>query len=165
MSASQSVRSSGSTTAVTGQQWLSFRIGAQLYAAPLAEVSEVIREGELTPVPGAAADLLGVQPLRGRIVPVLDGRRRLGLAPLPAPDQAKVRLVMLVSGQHLVGLRVDAVGELLSSDGLEIASPPPGRVSREEDPVSGVLPWQGGFVALLDVRRLCRLDQGNDGVA
>ena len=40
------------------QRWLSFRIGGQLYAAPLAQVREVIRDGELTPVPGAAADVL-----------------------------------------------------------------------------------------------------------
>lgn len=164
MSANQGRQRGGSMAAVAGHQWLSFRMGSQLYAAPLAEVSEVIREGELTPVPGAAADLLGVRPLRGRIVPVLDGRRRLGLALLPLPEPTQVRLVMLVHGPHLVGLRVDAVGELLSSEGLEIAPPPPGRVSREEDPVSGVLPWQGGFVALLDVCRLCRLEQ-NDGVA
>lgn len=165
MSTNQGAHSGGSMAASAGQQWLSFRMGAQLYAAPLHEVSEVIREGELTPVPGAAADLLGVRPLRGRIVPVLDGRRRLGLASLPPPEPTQVRLVVLVYGPHLVGLRVDAVGELLASDGLEIAPPPPGRANRGEDPVSGVLPWRGGFVALLDVRRLCRLDQGNDGVA
>lgn len=165
MNVTQSMHTNGPTTVLAGQQWLSFHLGSQLYAAPLAEVSEVIREGELTSVPGAATDLLGVRPLRGRIVPVLDGRRRLGLPLLPRPEAKQVRLVMLVSGPHLVGLRVDAVGELLSSDGLEIAPPPPGRVSREDDPVSGVLPWQGGFVALLDVRRLCRLDQGNDSVA
>ncbi len=48
---------------------------------------------------------------------------------------------------------------------MEIAPPPPGRVSRSEDPVSGVLAWQGGFVALLDVRRLCRLSGEIDHVA
>ncbi|HEY8328585.1 MAG TPA: chemotaxis protein CheW, partial [Rhodanobacter sp.] len=64
------------------QHWLSFRIGTQLYAALLDDVSEVIRDGDLTPVPGAAPDLLGVRHLRGRIVPVMDGRRRLGLPAL-----------------------------------------------------------------------------------
>jgi purine-binding chemotaxis protein CheW len=141
-----------------GQHWLSFQIGAQLYAAPLIEVSEVIRAGELTPVPGAAAELLGVRHLRGRIVPVLDGRLRLGLPALPLADPAAVRVVMLAYAGQLIGLRVDAVGELLCSDGAEIAAPPPGRASRSDDPVSGVLAWQGGFVALLDVCRLCRLN-------
>jgi purine-binding chemotaxis protein CheW len=147
-----------SATDPGSQHWLSFRIGAQLYAALLVEGSEVIRDGDLTTVPGAAPDLLGVRHLRGRIVPVMDGRLRLGLPALPAADPATVRIVMLSHAGQPVGLRVDAVGELLCSDGMEIAPPPPGRASRSEDPVSGVLAWQGGFVALLDVRRLCRMN-------
>lgn len=139
------------------QHWLSFQISNQLYAAPLIKVSEVIRQGELTPVPGAAADLLGIRHLRGRIIPVLDGRMRLGLPAYPASDPARVRIVMLSHADQLVGLRVDAVGELLCTDDAQIAPPPPGRASRSDDPVSGVLSWQGGFVALLDVCRLCRL--------
>lgn len=91
-----------------GRHWLSFRIGEQLYAAPLTEVSEVIRDGELTPVPGAADDLLGVRHLRGRIVPVLDGRLRLGLSLMPPADPATVRIVMLSAAGQLIGVRVDA---------------------------------------------------------
>lgn len=144
-------------TTHASQRGLSFRLGEQLYATPLAQVSEVVRDGELTPVPGAAPDLLGVRHLRGRIVPVLDGRRRLGLPQAESEHDADVRLVMLSYGAHLVGVRVDAVGDLVALDAAQIAPPPPGRAEREDDPVHGVLPWQGGFVALLDVRRFCRL--------
>ena len=125
----------------------------------------MIRAGELTPVPGSAPDLLGIRHLRGRIVPVLDGRLRLGLPASPAADPAQVRVVMLSHGSHQVGLRVDEVGGLLNTDGTEIAPPPPDRASRRDDPVSGILNWQGGFVALLDVRRLCRLSGENDDAA
>ncbi|WP_243047624.1 chemotaxis protein CheW [Dyella sp. RRB7] len=145
------------TTPATEGRWLSFRLGGQLYATPLAQVSEVIRDGELTPVPGAASDLLGIRHLRGRIVPVLDGRRRLGLSDAFEADDAEVRVVMLAYGSQLVGLRVDAVGDLISPETTEVAPPLPGGAPRDDDPVHGVLPWQGGFVALLDVRRLCRL--------
>ena len=137
--------------------WLSFRIGGQLYAAPLTQVSEVLRDGELTPVPGSATDVLGVRHLRGRIVPVLDGRRRLGLSEEKRVDPFQVRQVMLSHGPHLVGIRVDAIGDLLEARDSDIAPPLPGAAARDEDPVHGVLPSQGGFVALLDVRRLCRL--------
>ncbi|MEI7035963.1 chemotaxis protein CheW [Fulvimonas yonginensis] len=143
--------------AQAGQHWLTFHLDGQAYAAPLAQVSEVIRFGEVTPVPGAAPDLLGVRHLRGRVVPVLDGRRRLGLPPQDA-DGEGVRVVILSHGSHWVGLRVDGVGELLlPGDDTAAAPPPPGRAARSDDPVTGVLPWKGGFVALLDVRRLCRL--------
>lgn len=148
-----------SSAASTAQYWLTFQLDGQAYAAPLAQVSEVIRMGEVTPVPGAAADLLGVRHLRGRVVPVLDGRRRLGLAPRDADDES-VRVVMLTHAAHWIGLRVDAVGELLVPDAA-IAPPPPGRAARTDDPVIGVLPWKGGFVALLDVRRLCRLPESD----
>jgi purine-binding chemotaxis protein CheW len=140
------------------RHWLTFQLDGQAYAAPLAQVSEVIRIGEVTPVPGAAPDLLGVRHLRGRVVPVLDGRRRLGLP--PRDDEAdSVRVVLLSHASHLVGLRVDAVGELLLPGTDAVAPPPPGRAVRADDPVTGVLPWKGGFVALLDVRRLCRLPE------
>ena len=141
----------------TLQHWLSFRLDGQLYAAPLAQVSEVIRVGELTPGPGAMADLLGVRHLRGHLVPVMDGRRRLGLPAAATDPQAQARVVVLTHGTHWVGLRVDAVGELVLPAADAIAAPPPDRAVRDNDPVDGVLAWQGGFVALLDVRRLCRL--------
>jgi purine-binding chemotaxis protein CheW len=144
----------------TAPHWLTFQLDGQTYAAPLAQVSEVIRMGEVTPVPGAASDLLGIRHLRGRVVPVLDGRRRLGLAPHNA-DGENVRVVMLTHAAHWVGLRVDAVGELLLPGDAAIAPPPPGRAARTDDPVIGVLPWKGGFVALLDVRRLCRLPESD----
>lgn len=144
----------------TASHWLTFQLDGQAYAAPLAQVSEVIRMGEVTPVPGAATDLLGVRHLRGRVVPVLDGRRRLGLPPRDA-DGDNVRVVMLAHAAHRIGLRVDAVGELLLPGNDAVAPPPPGRAVRSDDPVVGVLPWKGGFVALLDVRRLCRLPEGD----
>ena len=152
----QPMKSPASVPGSSAGHWLSFRIGSQIYAAPLEAVNEVIRDGDITPVPGAAADVLGVRHLRGRIVPVLDGQARMGVAPSPL-DSASVRIVMLAHAEHLVGLRVGAVGELLRSDGIEIEPPPPGRSSRRDDPVTGIISWQGGFVALLDVSRLCRL--------
>lgn len=151
---------SSPTAPSTAPHWLTFQLDSQAYAAPLAQVSEVIRMGEVTPVPGAAIDLLGIRHLRGRVVPVLDGRRRLGLAPRDA-DGESVRVVMLTHAAHWVGLRVDAVGELLLPGDAAIAPPPPGRAQRTDDPVIGVLPWKGGFVALLDVRRLCRLPESD----
>jgi purine-binding chemotaxis protein CheW len=145
------------------QHWLSFHLGGQLYAAPLSQVSEVIRVGEVTPVPGSAPDLLGVRHLRGHIVPVMDGRARLGLPAGEASHQDGVRIVVLTHGSHWVGLRVDAVGELLLPADDGIGAPPPDRAVRENDPVYAILAWRGGFVALLDVGQLCRLPELDAG--
>jgi purine-binding chemotaxis protein CheW len=144
-------------TAGATQHWLSFHLDGGRYAVPLAQVSEVIRVGELTPVPGAANDLLGVRHLRGQIVAVLDGRRRLGLTPNEHADPQHARIIVMTFGTTWVGLCVDAVGELLLPTSDALAQPPPGRALRADDPVQSVLAWRGDFIALLDVQRLCRL--------
>ncbi|WP_266171340.1 chemotaxis protein CheW [Dyella subtropica] len=151
-------------TTTTERSWLIFYLASQAYAVPLTQVSEVIRDGEVTPVPGAAADLLGIHHLRGRIVPVLDGRLRLGLSGDVVVDVAGTRIVVLSYRGHLVGLRVDAVGDLLDVGG-QTEAPPPGRAVRSDDPVKAVVPWRDGFVALLDVRRMCRLSEELELVA
>jgi purine-binding chemotaxis protein CheW len=149
---------------IAREPWLSFQLNGQHYAVLLNQVSEVIRDCMPTPVPGAAADLLGVCHLRGHIVPVMDGRRRLSLDHAAPSDPASVRIVVLAHDTHRVGLRVDAVGDLLQPK-VEAIELPPARSGRVDDPVQAVMGWQGGFVALLDVARLCRLNQELQDVA
>jgi purine-binding chemotaxis protein CheW len=149
---------------IAREPWLSFQLNDQHYAVLLNQVSEVIRDCMPTPVPGAAADLLGVCHLRGHIVPVMDGRRRLSLDHAAPSDPASVRIVVLAHDTHRVGLRVDAVGDLLQPK-VEAIELPPARSGRVDDPVQAVMGWQGGFVALLDVARLCRLNQELQDVA
>ncbi|HEY9130591.1 MAG TPA: chemotaxis protein CheW [Dyella sp.] len=144
---------------VVASQWLVFFLAGQAYAAPLTQVNEIVRDGAVTPVPGSAEDLLGIRLLRGQIVPVLDGRQRLGLDEQTS-SPAQGRIVVLTHDSHQVGVRVDAVDELLSVNESDMAAPPAGRAVRADDPVRGVVPWKQGFVALLDVRKLCRLPQG-----
>jgi purine-binding chemotaxis protein CheW len=149
---------------IAKEPWLSFQLDGQHYAVLLSQVSEVIRDGTPTPVPGSAPDLLGICHLRGNIVPVMDGRRRMGFSQAEGGDPASVRIVVFAHEAHRVGLRVDAVGELLQPK-LGAIEPPPARSGRADDPVQAVMGWQGGFVALLDVVRLCRLKQELKDVA
>ena len=58
---------------------------------------------------------------------------------------------------QLIGLRVDAIGDLIHPAAQTIEPPPAGRAARNDEPVSGVVPAAQGFVALLDIGRLCRL--------
>lgn len=149
---------------IAREPWLSFQLDGQYYAVLLNQVSEVIRDCTPTPVPGAASDLLGICHLRGNIVPVMDGRRRLGLNQAETNDPSSVRIVVFAYEAHRIGLRVDAVGELLQPK-REAIELPPARSGRVDDPVHAVMGWQGGFVALLDVARLCRLKQELKDVA
>ncbi len=138
--------------------WLAFVLAGQRYAITLHAVREVIRGGDVTPVPGAPRDVLGIVNLRGQIVAVLDGRRRFGLGDAAEGEFAESgRIIVLENEGGVVGMRIDAIGDMLQLDAADIALPPPGRAARRDDPVSGVVTRDDGFVALVDVQRLCRV--------
>lgn len=145
---------------MTGTQndaWLGFSLKGQRYAVSLASVREVIRPGDITPVPGAPADVLGIVNLRGQIVPVLDGRRRFGLdTGVAADEEDDRRVIVFDDGGTVVGMRIDVIGDMLTFASEDVAPPPPGRAQRRDDPVSGVLTRDDGFIALVDVQKLCR---------
>ena len=137
--------------------WLGFSLKGQRYAVSPASVREVIRPGGITPAPGAPEDVLGIVNLRGQIVPVLDGRRRFGLdVANEADDEEARRVIVFDEGGTVVGMRIDVIGEMLTFDPDDVAPPPPGRAERRDDPVSGVVTRDDGFIALVDVQKLCR---------
>jgi purine-binding chemotaxis protein CheW len=137
--------------------WLGFSLKGQRYAVSLASVREVIRPGDITPVPGAPDDVLGVVNLRGQIVPVLDGRRRFGLdGTLEEGAEDARRVIVFDDDGTVVGMRIDVIGDMLTFKADDVAPPPPGRAERRDDPVSGVLTRDDGFIALVDVQKLCR---------
>lgn len=137
-------------------RWIGFELAGQRYAVDLGQVREIVRPPEITPVPGAAGDVLGVISLRGGILGVLDGCRRLGLA-TECPATADVRLVVFALEGGPVALRVDAIGDVIEAPRAALQAPPAGRSVRADDPVSAVLTDARGFVAVLDAARLCHL--------
>ena len=89
------------------ETWVEFRLAGELYALPVAQVREILRVRQITPVPHPPFPVIGVINLRGRVVPLLDLRARLGL-PDPAPG-ADSRVVLVESQKRRIGLLVDGV--------------------------------------------------------
>ncbi len=91
--------------------YVRFRVAEEAYAISVLNVLEVARLGDVTPVPGAPVQILGVRNLRGKILPVIDlaallGTRRTGPA---------ARLLVIESDGRQAGLAIDevtGVGEL-----------------------------------------------------
>lgn len=137
------------------ESWIGFVLAGQSYAAPVGRVQEVIRPHDIAPVPGAPAAMLGLMNLRGRLLPVLDGRVRLALRGGVCSDDAAARVLVFDSEGETTGLLVEAVGELMQIDESAVGPPPAGRAARVHDPVRGLVRNARGFTALLDVSRLC----------
>lgn len=94
------------------EQVVVFHLDAEEFAVPIASVQEIVRvPAELTRVPRTPAFVEGVINLRGAVLPVIDQRRRLGLARVDRDDRQRI-MVFLLGGVR-TGFIVDAVTEVL----------------------------------------------------
>lgn len=99
-----------------------FRLGEEEFGAPINQVHEILRLVEITRVPRAPRFIEGVVNLRGRIIPVLDLRRRFDL-PVDASPKNKQRIMEVEVEGQVLGMIVDEVNEVVRVpiDGIEPA--------------------------------------------
>ncbi|MCM2494860.1 chemotaxis protein CheW [Burkholderia glumae] len=94
------------------EQMVVFHLDAEEFGVPIASVQEIVRvPADLTRVPRTPAFVEGVINLRGAVLPVIDQRRRLGLARVARDDRQRI-MVFLLGGMR-TGFIVDAVTEVL----------------------------------------------------
>jgi purine-binding chemotaxis protein CheW len=135
-------------------QVVGFRIGNETYGVRIGSVREIVRVPEITTVPNAPEAIEGVINLRGKIIPVMDLRKRFGSAGLQ-PDK-KNRILVVELENRLLGLIVSSASEVLKIPPSEIE--PPGTVFAEGESsyVTGVGKLKGRLIILLDIVRLLR---------
>lgn len=102
------------------QQLVSFRVGDGDYGVSIKFVREINRLTNVTHIPTAPAFVEGIINLRGLIVPVVNLGLRFGLA--RTEHSKDTRIVVIESGEHTLGLVVDAVSEVLRIPDSEIDS-------------------------------------------
>ncbi len=129
------------------------KVGGEDYVVDIRRVEEILTAPPVTRVARAPAFLEGVLTLRGEVVPVVDVRKRLLVAP-QVPPRRREKLVVCRVGRRRVGLVVDAVTQVIKVSGAELKPAPlaaqPGRRAH----VLGVCEVQGSLKLLLDVKAL-----------
>jgi purine-binding chemotaxis protein CheW len=128
-------------------QFVAFRIGTQQFAVEIHRVSEVITYSEITPIPGAPAFVEGMIDLRGQLLPVLDMRKRLGMAEIQ--NSMQTRILILRINRQKIGLIVDEADQVYTIPVEKIQPPPDGA-----DYVLAVAKHQNVLVVVLDLERL-----------
>lgn len=131
--------------------YVSFRLDREEFGVPIASVREILRVDEITRVPHAPRYVRGVTNVRGRILPVVEIRTRIGLSPLvPTPA---ARIVVLEVGARTLGLLVDGEARVARVKASQVEPPPDEIVSARSDYVSGVAKRPEGLLILLDPER------------
>lgn len=138
-------------------QLVSFKIGNEEFGVDILRVQEINRMMEITKVPNAPDFVDGVVNLRGRIIPVVDLRTRLGMP--RAEHDSKTRIVVVDLDGKTVGFIVDEVSEVLRIP-KNITEPPPDMVAGiEADYITAVGKLEDRLLILLELERILSTDE------
>ncbi|MBS1853221.1 MAG: purine-binding chemotaxis protein CheW [Acidobacteria bacterium] len=142
---------------VLNREWhvVGFRVGRETYGVPITSLHEIVRVPEITAVPDAPPYVEGVINLRGKIVSVIDLRKRFG-EKSQTPGKSN-RILVVEHNGRLCGLIVDSASEVLKIPAADVE--PASTVFQEGglNCVTGLGKIQGRLVVLLDMARLLDL--------
>ena len=151
-----SINQKGQTMNDTVSQWVTFRLGEEIYGIDVLQVQEVLRITEISPVPGAPDYVLGIINLRGNVVTVIDARNRFGLPPQETDDAS--RIIVVDAFDKVIGLLVDNVSEVAYVPNSQIESAPNVGTDDGNRFVSGVSNRDGELLIMLDLAKLIDME-------
>ena len=129
-----------------------FRVGRETYGVPITSLHEIVRVPEITAVPDAPDYLEGVINLRGKIVSVMDLRKRFG--DKQATLKKHNRILVVEHSGKLAGLIVDSATEVLKIAGEDVEPPPAAFQEGGLNCVTGLGEVRGRLIVLLDITKL-----------
>lgn len=138
-------------------QLVSFVIENEEFGVDILKVQEIIRTVEITRVPKAPNFVEGVINLRGKIVPVIDLRKRFGIAEKEHDNETRIVVVELVD--KVVGFLVDRVKEVIRVEKSVIEPPPELTTSIDSNYITGVAKLQDRLLILLELNRVLSSDE------
>ena len=135
-----------------------FQVGSETYGIPITSLHEIVRVPEITAVPDAPDYMEGVINLRGKIVSVIDLRKRFGHG--EGRPGKRNRILVVEHGGRLAGLIVDAASEVLKIPATEVEPAPAVFQEGGLNCVTGLGKYKGRLIVLLDTDRLLQFSAG-----
>ena len=129
-----------------------FQVGRETYGVPITSLHEIVRVPEITAVPDAPDYMEGVINLRGKIVSVIDLRKRFGETRIKTSKRN--RILVVEQNGRLSGLIVDAASEVIKIPASDIEPSPAVFQEGGLNCVTGLGKYQGRLIVLLDTAKL-----------
>ena len=130
---------------------LVFKLGSETYGIDIHNVAEIIRYTEPTYVPHTVPFLDGIISLRGRMVPVINARKRLGHG-TKEPDK-RTRIIILHEDAEYHGILVDSATQVIKTPKSSIEPTPPVVVGVAAEFIEGVCHFKNQMIVLLNLHR------------
>ena len=127
---------------------LTFALAQEEYAFRISEVEEIIRLQSLTKIPKSEPYLLGVTSVRGKIIPVIDLKKRLSLRGEGGTTERQ-KILILKGPRGTIGAVIDKVIGVIRPRSSRIGEPPPHLLETEMRFIEGVTLEDGRFISII----------------
>jgi purine-binding chemotaxis protein CheW len=144
-------------------QLVSFVLAGEEFAVDILAVQEINRMMDLTRVPQSPPEVEGVINLRGKIIPVVDLRKRFGMPAVERTEQT--RIVVVEINKRVLGFLVDRVNEVLRIDRGIVEPAPRMACSIESEFIAGVGKLEDRLLILLDLNKLFAVETATAAAA
>jgi purine-binding chemotaxis protein CheW len=135
-------------------QLVSFNIGQEEFGLGIQSIQEINRMVEITRVPNSPEFVSGVINLRGKVIPIVNLRKRFGFP--PKENDRNTRIIVVELGGMVVGFVVDSVSEVLRIP-KNITEPPPSIVAGiGSEYITAVAKLDNRLLILLDLERVLK---------
>ena len=141
----------------TTNTYLTFSLGLEKFAIPVDYVQEVVELAQVTKVPNSPEYMLGIINLRGRILPLLDTKLKLGLTATEHSRKSRIMVLdlMLSDDKNLqIGAMVDQAREVVELHHSEIQDAPEFEDLKTVAPITGIVNKQGDITMIMDIARV-----------
>ena len=156
MSTTLTAPATGTQAGFAAGKFLSFQLSKEEYGIAILKVREIIGMVDVTPLPRTPDFVRGVVNLRGRIIPVIDLRRKFGMEPAEFTNETCIVVVDVgrdADSAFRVGCIVDTVSEVLTI-GAEHFEATPRCANAAGDYIAGLAKLKDRVLILLDIERV-----------
>ncbi len=137
------------------QLLVTFKLGAEEFGVPIAQIREIDRYTKITRIPRVPAFVEGVTNLRGEVIPVINLRSHFAMPAVDTDDRTRIIIVDLDGTK--TGLRVDSVSQVLNIANRDVEPPPKAVDGDGKDRfISGIAKVDDGkrMIVFLDVESI-----------
>jgi len=144
-----------------GKKIVSFKIKDEEFAFEIMKIVEVIKIKEITEVPTAPSFMEGIINLRGKIIPIIDLRKRFNLE---TKEKTKENRIIIIEYQknQLAGVIVDEVQKVLNIKKEEILPPPSTLVSAGGKYIEAIIKIEDRIIVLLNIEKIFTEEEKDD---
>jgi len=135
-----------------------FILAGEEFGLELSRIVEILKAQKITPLPKLPSFLCGVINLRGIVIPIMDLRKRFGMAPSPIRE----RIIIVKTRNERIGLLVDAVKGILSLEKENVIVPPSIFKGLKAEYLSGIGKAGDRLIVLLSLDNLLTSEERID---